>query len=236
MSSRPSPSERMPALVEARQLGRTNATGQAPLLAPADFSLCAGDRVAISGQSGAGKSVFLRLLALLDSPSSGEIIWMGSPVTAQAITRYRSCVCYLAQRPALVDGSVRDNLQLPFTLKALRPRTFDIDAANQLLGLAGKPKAFVDKAASDLSGGEAQIVALIRVLLMQPQVILFDEPTSALDPQSAAAVETLVMNWFNAANQQRAYVWVSHDHAQAQRMSSRQLTLQQGTLLAEYRT
>jgi putative ABC transport system ATP-binding protein len=44
------------------------------------------------------------------------------------------------------------------------------------------------------------------------------------------------MNWFNAASQQRAYVWVSHDHAQAQRMSSRQLTLQHGTLLAEYRT
>jgi putative ABC transport system ATP-binding protein len=77
---------------------------------------------------------------------------------------------------------------------------------------------------------------LIRVLLMQPHVILFDEPTSALDPQSAAAVEALVMNWFNAASQQRAYVWVSHDHAQAQRMSSRQLTLQHGTLLAEYRT
>lgn len=236
MSSSSSPSERMPALIEARQMGRMNATGQAPLLTPANFSLYGGERVAISGNSGAGKSVFLRLLALLDAPSSGEIIWMGSPVTAQTMTRYRSCVCYLGQRAALVDGSVRDNLQLPFTLKALRPRTFDIDAANQLLGLAGKRQGFIDKPATDLSGGEAQIVALIRVLLMQPQVILFDEPTSALDPHSAAAVETLVMNWFNAARQARAYVWVSHDHEQAQRMSSRQLTMQQGTLLAEYRT
>lgn len=236
MSSRPSPSERLPALVEARQLGRTHLPGQAPLLAPADFSLFAGERVAISGNSGAGKSVFLRLLALLDAPSSGEILWMSSPVTAQTMTRYRSCVCYLGQRAALVDGSVRDNLQLPFTLKALRPRTFDLAAADELLSLAGKPQGFIDKAAIELSGGEAQIVALIRVLLMQPQVILFDEPTSALDPQSAAAVEALVMNWFNAANQARAYIWVSHDHAQAQRMSGRQLTMQQGTLLAEYRT
>lgn len=219
-----------PALVEARNLSRASGPAAPPLLASTCFSLFAGERVAIRGNSGSGKSVLLRLLALLDPPSSGEIRWMGSPVTAQSTPHYRSRVSYLAQRPAMVEGTVLENLQLPFKLKVLRHRTLNMNAAHELLEQAGKPPGFLDKQAIDLSGGEAQIAALIRVLLLEPQVILFDEPTAALDPHSAAAVEGLVMNWFDAAAQARAYVWVSHDGEQALRMSSRQMTLQQGVL------
>ncbi|HDS1771304.1 ATP-binding cassette domain-containing protein [Pseudomonas aeruginosa] len=222
-----------PALVEALNLGRANGPAAPPLLAPTCFSLFAGERVAISGSSGSGKSVFLRLLALLDPPSSGEIRWRGSPVTGQSIPHYRSRVCYLAQRPALVDGTVLENLQLPFTLKVLRHRTLNMGTVHDLVELAGKTRSFLDKLSTDLSGGEAQIAALIRVLLLEPQVILFDEPTSALDPDSAASVEGLVMHWFEAAVQSHAYAWVSHDQEQALRMSSRQLKMQQGVLQAE---
>lgn len=222
-----------PALIEARSLSRSSPSSDQLLLAPTDFSLFAGERIAVCGTSGSGKSVFLRLLALLDAPSSGEIRWLGNPLPAQAIPRYRSCVCYLAQRPAMVEGSVMENLQLPFKLKALRQRTFDLGVVRDLLEQAGKTEGFLAKPAMDLSGGEAQIVALIRVLLLAPQVILFDEPTAALDPHSAVAVEGLVSNWFNASASTRAYVWVSHDHEQAQRMSTRQLGMQQGVLIAE---
>ncbi|HCN46022.1 MAG TPA: hypothetical protein DIT18_10520, partial [Pseudomonas sp.] len=125
-------------LIEARRLGRIDTTGQTTLLAPTDFALQAGERVVIVGASGSGKSLFLRTLALLDPPDSGEVLWMGIPVTAPRIPAYRADVCYLAQRPTMVDSTVRDNLALPFSLKSLRPRQFDPQVAISLLEQAGK--------------------------------------------------------------------------------------------------
>lgn len=217
----------MASLIEARQLSRIATTGGTTLLAPTDFDLHSGDRVTIVGASGSGKSVFLRTLALLDPPDSGELIWRGQSVTARQIPGYRATACYLAQRPAMLDGTVRDNLKLPFTLKSWRPRRFDARVAEALLAQAGKPASFLDRSAADLSGGEAQIVALIRVLQLEPEVMLFDEPTAALDPQSAAAVERLVREWSTA---ERAFVWVTHDPEQARRMGNRHLIMQRGEL------
>ncbi|NIE75890.1 ATP-binding cassette domain-containing protein [Pantoea sp. Ap-967] len=218
------------ALLKTRQLGRVDPSTQATLLSPTDLSLNAGERVALIGASGSGKSVLLRTLALLDAPSTGDILWLGQPVSALPIPDYRAQVCYLAQRAALVDGTVRENLRLPFSLRHNRQRTFDAHKATALLDLAGKPRSFIDKHGADLSGGEAQVVALVRALLLAPKVMLFDEPTSALDPQSVTAVEALVMNWFNESPGARACLWVTHDHQQAQRIGTRTLTMHQGNL------
>ncbi|MFJ4445501.1 ATP-binding cassette domain-containing protein [Pseudomonas sp. NPDC089422] len=218
-------------LLEARQLGRVDLQRQATLLAPTDFSLRAGERTALIGASGSGKSVLLRALALLDAPSSGEVLWLGEPVPPSRIPHFRSRACYLTQRAALVEGSVMDNVRLPFTLKHNRQYPFDAATAARLLALAGKPHSFLDKAGADLSGGEAQLVALVRALLLAPQVLLLDEPTSALDPQAVAAVEALVMNWLDESPTARAFLWITHDHAQARRISTRTLTMHQGALL-----
>jgi putative ABC transport system ATP-binding protein len=218
-------------LLQARQLGRIDPQSQATLLAPTDCSLHASERVALIGASGSGKSVLLRALALLDAASSGEVLWLGEPVAAPLIPHFRSRACYLAQRAALVDGSVLDNLRLPFILKHNRQYRFDAATAMRLLDLAGKPRSFVDKAGAELSGGEAQLVALVRALLLAPQVLLLDEPTSALDPQSVAAVETLVMNWLDEFPKERAFMWITHDPDQARRISTRTLTMHQGALL-----
>lgn len=222
-----------PILLEALRLSRVDPTTHAALLNPVDFSLRAGERVVITGSSGSGKSLLLRALALLDAPADGSLTWMNQAVLAQDIPRFRTQVCYLAQRAALVEGTVADNLRFPFTLKALRERTFDIGIAERLLVQAGKNAGFLDKQAADLSGGEAQIVAVVRVLLLAPQVLLLDEPTSALDPQSAAAVETLVVQWFEQHPEACGYIWVTHDQEQARRMSSRWLSMDQGVLLNE---
>lgn len=122
------------------------------------------------------------------------------------------------------------NLRLPFTLASHRQRHFDLQAATDLLARAGKPASFLDKSATELSGGEAQIVALVRVVQLAPQVMLLDEPTAALDPQSAAAVEQLVTDWFDASPDTRACLWVTHDHGQARRMCDRQLNMERGVL------
>jgi len=219
----------MSALIETRALTRMDERRQVPLLQPTDFSLKRADRVSITGTSGSGKSVFLRALALLDAPSSGQVLWNGQPISNAQIPHYRSHISYLSQRPALIDGTVEDNLRFPFSLKTLRQRHFEPAAVIALLGHAGKSPDFLAKNAGDLSGGEAQVMSLIRTLQLNPEVLLLDEPTAALDPASSREVEALIDAWF-AADNARAYIWVSHDLDQARRMSDIHLHMSAGVL------
>lgn len=217
-------------LIDAVDISRRDPLSGQILLRQTRFTLYAGDRVAITGPSGSGKSVFLRALALLDPLDSGHIAWHGKPVERAAIPRYRRNVAYIRQRPAILDGTVEDNLRYPFSLKAYRDVQFDRTRAASLAAQAGRGNDFLDKRASDLSGGEAQIAALIRVLQLDPEVLLLDEPTASLDPESSHAIEGLVKAWFADDRQPRASVWVSHDPAQAKRMSERHLTMRGGVL------
>ncbi|MBD8670842.1 ATP-binding cassette domain-containing protein [Pseudomonas lurida] len=219
----------MSALIETRALTRLDERRQVPLLQPIDCTLHAGDRVSITGASGSGKSVFLRALALLDAPTSGQILWNNQPIGNTQIPHYRSHISYLSQRPALLDGSVEDNLRFPFSLKTLRKRSFDLAAVTTLLGHAGKAPDFLAKRAGDLSGGESQVVSLIRTLQLNPEVLLLDEPTAALDPTSSREVEALIDAWF-AGDPARACIWVSHDLDQARRMSDIHLQMSAGVL------
>ncbi len=219
----------MSALIETRALTRSDERRQVALLQPTDFTLNRADRVSITGSSGSGKSVFLRALALLDTPSGGQILWNNQPIVNAQIPHYRSHISYLSQRPALIEGSVQDNLRFPFSLKTLRQRSFDLPAVTALLGHAGKTPDFLAKNAGDLSGGESQVVSLIRTLQLNPEVLLLDEPTAALDPASSREVEALIEAWF-AGDAARAFIWVSHDLDQAQRMSTIHLQMAAGVL------
>lgn len=214
-------------LIEAISVSRHDNPGTGWLLETLNYALNPGDRVAITGPSGAGKSVLLRLLAMLDAPDSGELRYQGQAIADRHIPDYRRQVCYIAQKPALLDGSVEDNLRYPYSLKVHAGSRYQRDAVLRLLEHAGKPVGFLTRHASELSGGEAQVLALVRALQLNPQVLLLDEPTAALDPVSVQQVEALVDAWFDAS---RALVWVSHDPAQALRVSHRQHVMKAGVL------
>ena len=105
----------------------------------------AGDRLGIVGPSGAGKTVLLRSLALLDPLDAGEIRWRGRSVRGDAVPVYRSLAIYLHQRPALFEGTVEDNLRYPFSLTVHRMGPFDRGRAVELLTLLGRDAAFLAK-------------------------------------------------------------------------------------------
>jgi len=230
MHSSTTPDMTAPPLLEARGIVRCDVRTGATLLAATDFSLAQDERVVITGPSGSGKSVLLRSLALLDALDGGQLLWRGERVERRAIPHYRRNVAYVRQRPALVDGTVEDNLRYPYSLQAYRDVSFDRQRAAQLARTAGRGEGFLEKRASELSGGEAQVTALIRVLQLEPEVLLLDEPTASLDPDAVRAIETLVDDWFGIDHATRACIWVTHDPGQAVRVGQRQLTMRSGRL------
>jgi putative ABC transport system ATP-binding protein len=216
-------------LLSTSGVTRRSAVDGRILLAPTDFALRESDRVVLAGPAGSGKSVFMRTLALLDRLDGGIVAWRHARVARNEIPAFRRRVSYIAQRAAMIDGSVEDNLRYPFSLNIYRGLAFDHDTAVALLSATGRDASFLGKPAGDLSGGEAQITALIRVLQLGPEVLLLDEPTASLDPVSTRAIEALIDVWLRG-NPARAAVWVSHNDEQARRVGRRHLFMNAGVL------
>lgn len=217
-----------PILLEADRIIRRTPEGET-LLEGVSLAVAAGERIGIEGPTGAGKSLLLRALSLLDPIEGGAVVFRGSPVADSGVPAYRSRVAYLHQSPALVEGTVEENLRLPFALRIYRGRSFDRERAVELLEALGREPSFLAKRTDDLSGGERQVTALVRLLQLAPEVLLLDEPTAALDPASTALAEELIVRWVDAG--ERATVWVTHDPAQAARVATRRLRLAGGRLM-----
>ena len=217
-------------LLEARNLARRHPDGRRWLLQDVSLEVQAAARLSIAGPSGSGKTLLLRALAMLDPPDHGEVRWRGRPVRRDGIPPFRKAVIYLHQRPALWEETVEAALRRPFSLAVHRRQTFDADRIGKLLGQLGRNESFLDKRTADLSGGEMQIVSLLRALQLDPTVLLLDEPTAALDRQTAAAVEKLLRDWVGGTSGGRALVWVTHDADQARRVAQRTLPIKNGTI------
>jgi putative ABC transport system ATP-binding protein len=220
-------------LVEVRGIGRRAPGTTSWLLQDVSLAISGGDRLALVGPAGCGKTLLLRALAQLDPVDAGEVLWRGESLAPAAIPAYRSQVTYLHQRSALLAGTVEENLKWPFTLGIFHARRFDRERVLRYLAVVDRDASFLDKSDRDLSGGERQIVALLRAVQLDPVVLLLDEPTSALDGETRDAVESLVRDWQRQMPQERALLWVTHDAEQAARVSERVLSMRDGRLIKE---
>jgi putative ABC transport system ATP-binding protein len=194
----------------------------AAIFEPVDLELGAGQRMGLLGPSGVGKTLLLRTLTLLDAADDGQVLFRGEAIGNEDVPAYRRKVFLLAQSSPMIDGTVRMNLELPFTLSHTEGQTFDLDRAKELLARFGLA-SLLERAVGDLSGGERQIVALIRAVLLDPVVLLLDEPTSAMDPQRVETAEALIDEWHKG--DERASIWVSHDASQIARTTNTTLDM-----------
>ncbi len=163
-----------------------------PLLHDASFELAAGGIYDLTGPSGAGKSTLLRACALMLARDGGELYLDEAPSSSFEPTAWRRRVCLVPQQPALVSGTVRDNLLLPWTLKAnAASRPPDDDELARLLERADLADVEPGRSAAQLSGGQVARIALLRAFATAPDVLLLDEVDAALDDESAYAVGRL---------------------------------------------
>ena len=176
----------------------------------------------IAGPSGSGKSTLLRLFNRLADPDAGTVRYRDRDVRELAVLDLRREVGFVPQLPALLEGSVADNVRFG---PALAGREVDTGA---MLALAGLDPAFAERDGSRLSVGEQQRVMLARALALEPRVLLLDEPTSALDEDAKAAVERTLLDLRSALS--LSYVLVTHERAQAERLADRTLWLEDGRL------
>jgi len=218
-------------LLEARSLGRRRPSGDGWLLRVEHLRLHAGQRVSLSGPSGSGKTLLLRALAMLDPVDEGELLWRGGRVAGGDVPGFRAEAVYLHQRPALIGETVADALRRPFRLGMHRHRSFDRQRIVAWFERLGRAESMLDQPTGELSGGERQIVALLRAVQLDPVVLLLDEPTAALDPGAVDAVERLVGTWFDESPEERTFVWVSHDASQAGRMTDEQVRVERGEVV-----
>lgn len=190
-----------------------------------ELTLHAGERLGITGPSGSGKTLLLRTLAGLEPLQSGALVFDGRALAHWSMPDYRARVVYVPQRPAWREGTVGAALRAPFAFDVRRGREFPQGQARELLRALGRDEDFLRQRAERLSGGEAQIVALVRALLVGPSVLLLDEPTASLDSATVRAIEALITQWVSASPE-HAYIWTSHDRAQLERVSDTVLPLE----------
>lgn len=188
-----------------------------------------GEVLAVVGPSGAGKSTLLRLLALLESPTQGEV-WVyldGQRVSAATATiAHRRQLAMVFQRPVLLNRPVYANVGLGLRLRGERDGRARVDAALQQVALSH----LRDAHPRTLSGGEMQRVALARALVLEPRVLLLDEPTANLDPANVRLIETLIGEQHQ---QGTTMVLVTHNIFQARRLATRVALLLDGVLIEE---
>ena len=218
-------------LLEARNLGRRRPDGTGWLLDDVSLEVGPGERIALAGPSGAGKTILLRCMALLDPLDVGEVRWQGWPIRRDAVPLFRKAVIYVHQRPALFDETVEAALRRPFSLKVHRRKQFDRSRVLGLLASLGRGEDFLDKRVADLSGGEIQIAALVRAVQLDPSVLLLDEPTAALDRGTTAAAEAMLLAWLDQARADRALIWISHDAEQARRVGQKVVMMEGGRIV-----
>ncbi|NLB89057.1 MAG: ATP-binding cassette domain-containing protein [Syntrophomonadaceae bacterium] len=174
-------------------------------------SLQPGGILVLQGPSGAGKSTLLKILARLIKADTGKAFLLGKDWNSFSANEWRLNVNYVSQQPIMFAGSVEDNLLMPFKLnkvKELRtpPALKEIKYYLDRLGLS---EPILNQTAKTLSGGEKARIALLRAILINPQVLLLDEPSAYLDQDSRELTMGLLKEWVETKS--KGIVMVSHN-------------------------
>ena len=214
-------------ILEIRHLSKS--FGSHEVLRDIDFTVNRGDVTSIIGASGSGKSTLLRCVNLLETPTSGEILFHGRDITGRKVNapEYRSHVGMVFQSFNLFNNmTVLENCIVGQTKVLKKNRTDARESALRYLDKVGMAP-YINAKPRQISGGQKQRVAIARALAMEPEVLLFDEPTSALDPEMVGEVLAVMQT---LAQEGMTMLVVTHEMAFARDVSNHVVYMNQGVI------
>ena len=214
-------------IFEIRHLSKS--FGSHEVLRDIDFSVAKGDVISIIGASGSGKSTLLRCINLLETPTSGEILFHGTNVAGKGVNApaYRAKVGMVFQSFNLFNNmTVLENCMVG-QIKVMKKdkESARVHALEYLEKVGMSP--YINARPRQISGGQKQRVAIARALAMDPEVLLFDEPTSALDPEMVGEVLGVMRS---LAREGMTMLVVTHEMAFARDVSNRVVYMNQGVI------
>lgn len=207
-----------------------NGKHETKVLNELNLTVESGELLAIVGSSGCGKSTFLHIAGVLDSPTTGEVIINGINVHGlgdkeRAAFRNKHIGFIYQFHHLMMEFTAVENVAMPLLIRGVSPKEAKV-AAEEMLTQVNLAHRFNHRP-SELSGGERQRVAIARALVTKPSIVLADEPTGNLDFDTAEQIYSLIRELNNSLD--TSFVIVTHDLVLAARMN-RQLTLVQGQL------
>ena len=217
-------------ILEIRHLSKS--FGSHEVLRDIDFTVKKGDVTSIIGASGSGKSTLLRCINLLETPTSGEILYHGQSVTGPKVNapQYRSHVGMVFQSFNLFNNmTVLENCMVGQIKVLKKDKETARKRAMEYLEKVGMAP-YINAKPRQISGGQKQRVAIARALAMDPEVLLFDEPTSALDPEMVGEVTSVMRG---LADSGMTMLVVTHEMAFARDVSSHVVYMNQGVICEE---
>ncbi len=217
-------------ILQIRHLSKSFGTNQ--VLRDIDFNVAPGDVTSIIGASGSGKSTLLRCINLLETPTSGEILFHGKNMADRGVKApaYRAKVGMVFQSFNLFNNmTVLENCVVG-QVKVLKKNKAEAqETAKKFLDQVGMTP-YLNARPRQISGGQKQRVAIARALAMQPEVLLFDEPTSALDPEMVGEVLSVMRS---LAEEGMTMLVVTHEMAFARDVSNHVVYMNKGVICEE---
>lgn len=201
--------------------------GGRTLFAVDDFKVRRGEVLCIIGPNGAGKSSLLKVLGMLEPPTSGRLVLDGEAVGGTRLVAQRRRTATVFQDPLLYDTSVRENVAAGLRFRRV-PRAEAAARVGDALDMLGI-EHLADARARSLSGGEAQRVSLARALVLEPEVFLLDEPFGGLDPEAAAKLLEELRHLVH--RRKITTVFVTHDRSEALAIADRVAVMMKGKIV-----
>lgn len=188
----------------------------------ADYTFKEGQIIGLRGPNGVGKSTLLNIIAGLDPQFEGEVLYDGKPLDE----KIQKEITEVFQKPFLFKRKVKDNIKYPMFLRKLDK--VEIERRTLELAKALDIEDLLNKRGNQLSGGEAQKVALARALVIRPKLLLLDEPTSSIDEEAMITIENCILNFHKQSN--ATIIIVTHDAIQSDRICDEVVFLERGRI------
>jgi tungstate transport system ATP-binding protein len=191
-----------------------------------NLNVADGEILSLLGPNGAGKTTLLRIMAGIEKPTSGQVLFKGVKVSQKNLDQLRLKATMVFQRTALFNTTVYKNIAYGLKLRGTPKQEAKIKVKEALKTV--KLEGYEKRPAKKLSGGEQQRVALARALVLDPELLLLDEPTANIDPKNVTIIEE-ALTWVNK-NNRTTMVIATHNMFQAQNLAQRAALILNGKI------